>query len=492
MDQPFAIDLTRTALELRRTRILATVGPASDTPEMVSALLGAGVDAFRLNLSHGSQEGHARVYEVIRRAARDAGRLVTVVADLCGPKTRVGVFREGGIDLAAGERVTVTVRDVVGEPGLIVCEYRALASDVRPGDRVLLDDGRLEMRVVEAEGTEVACEVVRGGRLTDRKGMNFPGVALSTPTLTDKDRADAAFAADLGVDWIALSFVREAADVEALKALLAGRGRDTPVIAKIEKPEALEHIGEILTVADGIMIARGDLGVEMEAEEVPVLQQQLVRVARQARRPVIVATQMLETMIERSRPTRAEVSDVAAAAMAGVDAVMLSGETAVGRYPVEAVTAMDRVLRLVEGFQWEHGHFGGLQADCGEGPQDAGTDTLGAALSRATSQLSRDLSVHAIIVPAVSGRTAATVAAVRPAAPIVAASSSVELCRRLALHWGLTPLRVEPGELEDPPGLARRLAARLGVAHTGDLVLLVWDSSAARSGRAPTVTILRA
>src|SRR6185295_12888639 len=300
------------------------VGPASSTVEALVGLIEAGVDVFRLNFSHGTHESHGKVFEAIRAASARAKKQVAVLGDLCGPKIRVGTFEGGGIDLAWGGEVVVTVREVEGKPGLIPSEYRALAADVVPGDRVLLDDGKMQLQVKAVEGTEIRCEVLAGGRLTDRKGMNLPGVRVSAPALTEKDKADAAFAVKLGVDYLALSFVRAPTDVADLKALLRDLRAETPVIAKIEKPEALDTIGGILEVADAIMVARGDLGVEMAEEEVPLIQQ------------------MLESMIESARPTRAEVTDVAAAALSRVDAVMLSAETASGKHPREAVATMDR------------------------------------------------------------------------------------------------------------------------------------------------------
>ena len=482
---PLAIDLTRVALKVRRTRIVATVGPACAAPDMLARLVAAGVDVFRLNFSHGTREEHAGYVAHIRDAAGDAARHVAILADLCGPKVRVGRFPDGPILLQPDAEVVVTTRDVPGAPGLIPSEYRALVDDVTAGDRLLLADGHMELRVLEVVGTEVRCQVVRGGTLSDHKGLNLPGVRMSAPALTDKDREDALFAAGLGVDWVALSFVRSGDDVAELKAWLAGAGHHLPVVAKVERVEALHGIAGICATADALMVARGDLGVELAAEEVPVIQQQLIRAALAARRPVIVATEMLESMIDRPRPTRAEVSDVATAALAGADAVMLSGETAAGRYPVEAVETMDRTLRLVEGYQWEHGLFA-AQREPAEG-----SEPLLDALSRATSLLAKDLEVHAVVVPAISGRTARTVAAVRPAAPIVAASSDAALCRRLTLHWGLTPCLVDPEALADPSTLAGRVARDLELANPGDLVLLVWDASAQRTAKAPTVSVLR-
>jgi len=480
-------DLSRVALKQRRTKIVATAGPASSTEEVLAGLVEAGVDVFRLNFSHGTHESHGQVFAAIRAASRRTGKQVAVLGDLCGPKMRVGTFAGGGMSLESGTEVTVTVRKVEGGAGLIHSEYRALAEDVVPGDRILLDDGRLRLQVKNVEGTEIRCEVQEGGRLTDRKGMNLPGVRISTPALTEKDKVDAAFAVKLGVDYLALSFVRAPADVADLKALLRHLEADTPVIAKIEKPEALDTIGAILEVADGIMVARGDLGVEMLAEEVPLIQHELVRLAVAAGRPVIVATQMLESMIESARPTRAEVTDVADAALSQADAVMLSAETATGKHPREAVATMDRVLRRVEGYQWKRGHHGRVPDSPPPGNVQA---QLTASMSRATSMLSGAMDVRAVVVPTRSGQTARTISSARPAAPVVALTSSEVLCRRMRLCWGVSPEMATPVELEAPAPLARAVAQRLGLASGGQHILLVWDASPDHSGLAPTVSIL--
>ena len=488
----FSLDLTRVALKYRRTRIIATLGPASSSPEVIQALA-AQVDVFRLNFSHGTREGHAEVYHRIRAAAAAVGRPIAVLADLCGPKIRVGRFPEGGIDLEPGAEVVVTVANRTGGPGLIVSEYRDFARDVGPDSRVLLDDGRLELRVLEVQGDDVRCVVVQGGRLLDRKGMNLPGTPLSTPALTEKDRVDAHFAAELGVDFLALSFVRHAQDVADLRTLLEAAGHPTPIIAKIEKPEALECIGDILEAADGIMIARGDLGVELPAEEVPLIQSQLIRLAMEANRPVIVATQMLESMIDSARPTRAEVTDVAGAALAGADAVMLSAETASGRHPEEAVATMDRILRMVEGQQWRDGQFGRL-INHFRTPEEQPTPELVMveAVSRAVASLSRDLSVHAIFASTAGGRTARMVAAERPAAPVVALTIDPAVARRLMLCWGVLPVAVPDLEPSRLAAHARRVAADERLGEPGDFLLLVHNPTAEPGAEAPTVTVLRA
>jgi pyruvate kinase len=475
---PHAVKLKR-----RRTKIVATVGPASREPAVLDALLRAGVNVFRLNFSHASHDEHRATYQRVRVAAASRDEPVGVLADLCGPKIRVGKFAGGAVELADGARVTVTTRDVQGGPGLIPSRYAGLAGDVKPGDRILLDDGLLELRVDSAAGDDVACTVVAGGVLKDRKGMNLPGVAVSAPALTEQDRADAAFALELGVDFLALSFVRRAGDVLNLKRLVAERGAATPVIAKIEKPEALDEIDAILDAADGIMVARGDLGVEMAPEEVPIVQRDLVAWARRHGRPVIVATQMLESMCANLRPTRAEVSDVSWAVISGADAVMLSAETASGAHPIQAVEMMDRVARQAEAWQWAHGEFRTITD-----PDPAATPPLPLrlAVARSTAQLSRDLHVRAVVVRTQTGESAQVVAATRPAAPIVAMTTDPVVCRRLNLLWGVVPHLIKPSEFEQPHAPARRLVRELGLATEGQFILLV----AGFGKREPCVTVL--
>ncbi len=488
---PNGLDLSRVALMHRRTRIVATVGPASSSPEVLRQLVDAGVNVFRLNFSHGDHATHAETYAAIRAVTANETRPVAVLADLCGPKIRVGRFPGGGIDLVEGSEVCITTRDVPGAPGVIPSEYEPLARDVGVGDQILLADGAMTLEVLGTSGgTDIRAKVVHGGRLGDRKGMNLPGVDLSTPSLTDKDRHDARFAAGLGVDFMALSFVRSGDDILQLRALLdeVCADADVPppeIVAKIEKPEALKDIDAILQASNAIMVARGDLGVELPAEEVPIIQQELVAAAVAANRPVIVATQMLESMVSSPRPTRAEVSDVAWAAASGADAVMLSAETAAGQYPVRSVETMDRVLRLVEGWQWRHGQFRGL-----ERLQDDNRNPVDRALSRATAGLSRDLRVRAIVVLTGSGRTARAVSGHRPAAPVVPVCLDEHVWRRLALYWGTSPRIVTEDDLKLPPTLAVSIVSEMELAPPGTHLLLVWDTAWHKDSWAPTVTVL--
>ena len=466
---------------------MATLGPASHDPAIIRDLIQAGVNTFRLNLSHGTHADHEASFRRVRAAADDLGACVGILADLCGPKIRVGHFPGGGIDLVPGAAVTVTTREVEGAPGLVPSYYRELAGDVVVGSRILLDDGRLELEVTALDGTEIACRVLRGGRLQNRKGMNLPGVNVSAPALTPQDREDARLAARLGVEYVALSFVRRAVDVAELRALLVAAGSSARIIAKIEKPEALEDIDGILAASDGLMVARGDLGVELPPEEVPVAQAQLVERGRREGKPVIVATQMLESMITDSRPTRAEVSDVAAAVMSGADAVMLSGETAAGAHPVAAVQIMDRVCREVEGYLWERGGFASLA-----GPSEGANGSparLEDAVTRAIAQLSRDLMVRAVVVLHADGRTAATVSAARPQAPVLVGAEDLQHLRSLTLLWGVVPAGLVPsGEADEA---ARQLALDLDLARPGDHLLVVDGFQNDPQRDAPAVRVVR-
>jgi pyruvate kinase len=478
-------------LKIRRTKIVATVGPASSHSDVLRRMILAGVDVFRLNMSHGTHEGHRDVYLRIRKLALESGRSVAILADLCGPKIRVGCFKDGGIVLTPRERVVVTTRDVVGETGLIPTIYEELSNDVSSGDRMFLNDGLFELKVENVEGTEVACRVVRGGFLTDRKGINLPGINISAPALTPKDREDVAFALELGVDLMALSFVRRADEVEELRRLVSDSENPPYLVSKIEKPEALTNIREILQASDAIMVARGDLGVELPPEEVPVVQNQLLDLAREFHRPVIVATQMLDSMVDNQRPTRAEVSDVSRAVSGGADAVMLSAETAAGAHPVESVEMMDKVAREMEGYLWQnhgHGQLRGLASfDLSKGPAP-----LSRAFGAAVSDLSRDLMVRAIVVLSRGrGTSAATLSSARPAAPVVAISGNERVCCWMSLLWGVLPRKVEDEQLEHSRDLARRLSLELGLATPGGYVLEVGGFSEDSDSNVPTISVLQ-
>ncbi len=419
-------------LQPRRAKIVCTLGPATSDPEMISGLIEAGMNVARLNMSHGSHEDHTRSFEAIRQAAAARGVAVAVLADLQGPKIRVGKIPGTGFDLKAGESFILSVDpSATIEPGRVTVDYPEMAREVRPDDRILMDDGNFELRVLAVEGPEIRTVVITGGRLTSRKGVNLPGVQLSLPSLTEKDKVDLQFALELGVDTIALSFVRTAADVLAVKALMEQHGRVVPIIAKIEKPEGVANLREILEVANGIMVARGDLGVEMGPEEVPIIQKQAIELANRAGKLVITATQMLDSMIRNPRPTRAEASDVANAVLDGSDALMLSGETASGAYPLEAVRTMDKIIRTTEREDRYWREYSDL---------DLGHATN--AIARAAVECCKSMpDTRAIVTYTVSGGIARLVSDYRPRVPIIALTPNPATFQTLAMHWGVTPIQ---------------------------------------------------
>ncbi len=462
-------DRKAVALQWRRTKIIATLGPASDSPGMIAKLVDAGVDVVRINMSHGDQDTHRKTVKRVRRAARAAGRHVAILMDLCGPKIRVGKFESGSIPLKTGSTVTVTTRRLTGKPGLIPSQYKSLHKDVKPGERILLDDGNLALRVLDVKGTEVRCKVVEGGVLSNHKGMNLPNSKLSTSALTDKDRADVRLAVEADVDFVALSFVRQVRDVQQLARYLKRLDSGIPIISKIEHPDGVANIDGILKESYGIMIARGDLGIELPAEKVPLIQRELVQKARQRGTPVIVATQMLESMMAQSRPTRAEVTDVAGAALLSADAAMLSGESAAGKYPLKAVQTMDRILREVERHQWQEGHF------AIESISDRARKThfVRESMAHAAVQLTHDLEVEAIIVPTHTGTTARIMAAHRPLPPSVGVCSDIHICRQMALHWGVVPVHVNKARTHNWRTICGQIAKQCRLGESGHDVLLV-------------------
>jgi pyruvate kinase len=418
---------------MRRTKIVATIGPASRDPRVLERLIEAGVNVVRLNFSHGSHDDHLAVIKAVREIAARKDRVVALLQDLSGPKIRTGKVRAGAIELLDGARVVITTDETIeGTPERISTTYDPLPKDVETGDRILLDDGNLELRVLEVRGEEVAAEVVYGGTLKSNKGMNLPGAKLSAPALTEKDKRDLAFGVQNGVDYVALSFVRQAADVEECKALIKSHGGSIPVIAKIEKREAVNDLPEILEVTDGVMVARGDLGVELSTEEVPTLQKRIIEMANGAGKVVITATQMLESMIENPRPTRAEASDVANAILDGTDAIMLSAETASGKYPVETVETMARIAFYTEqnyGFSAPARVTGGTAS------------MVARSLARVASTVAEELDCRLIVAFTESGATARLLSAFRPRVPIVGITPHEGAFNRLALWWGVLPLR---------------------------------------------------
>jgi pyruvate kinase len=429
----------------RRVRIVATVGPASRDEATVTAMIAAGMDVARLNLSHGTHEDHARAIAIIRRAATRAARPIAIMADLQGVKIRTGAIHSGRAELEAGAPFVLTTRQVPGNKDCVSVDWPTLPSDVRPGNQLLLDDGRLRLEVLQVKGEDIHTRVLEGGVLTPHKGVNLPGVRLSAPSLTEKDRVDIAFALENGVDAIALSFVRSAENVaHARQAILAIDPSQTrfPIIAKLERAEAVDNLDAIAEVADGVMVARGDLGVEMSAAVVPTAQKCIIQGANVRGKLVITATQMLETMINNPTPTRAEASDVANAVYDGTDAVMLSGETAVGKYPVEAVRTMALILEEAEQHLDQWGRW--------KGPEIVDTQDDALAIAHAARELAGDRDVAAIAVFTRTGRAARLMSKERPAVPILAFTPAPATYPRMAMMWGVIPYLVpEANTLEE-------------------------------------------
>jgi len=455
---------------MRRTKIVATIGPASRDPKVLEALIDAGVNVVRLNFSHGSLEDHLGVIKATREIAARKNSPVALLQDLSGPKIRTGKVKDGAIPLAEGARLVITIDETIeGTPERISTTYDPLPKDVTKGDKILLDDGNLELRVVEPKGDEVVAEVVHGGILKSNKGMNLPGVTLSAPALTEKDKRDLAFGVQNNVDFVALSFVRQAADVEECKALIRSHGGQTPVIAKIEKREAVNDLPQILDVTDGVMVARGDLGVELSTEEVPTLQKRIIQMANGAGKVVITATQMLESMIENTRPTRAEASDVANAILDGTDAIMLSAETASGKYPVEAVETMARIARYTEenyGFQAPARVTGGTASK------------VARSLARVASTVAEELDCKIIVAFTESGATARLLSAFRPRAPIVGITPHEQAHTRLSLWWGVLPIRSRFIPTTDEMIVrGEELLKQKGLVDSGQTVLMLAGQS---------------
>jgi len=447
-----------------RTKIVCTLGPASSSPEVIRGLLRAGMNVARINFSHGDHATHSAAIATLRQVAQEEERLVAVMADLPGPKLRVGEIEGGTLELRKGDVVTLTPRPRPGVASDIPVPHPELLRDLRAGQTVLLDDGRLALVVVQAGESGLKCRVVTGGQLASRKGINVPGATLHFPALTPRDREAAAFALEQEVDWFALSFVRRAADLRELRQFLKGKEASVPVIAKIEKPEALSDFDAILAEADGIMVARGDLGVETPAEEVPFHQKHIIQACNQAGKPVITATEMLQTMIENPRPTRAEASDVANAILDGTDAVMLSGETAVGHYPVETVETMAAICAHAEA------HLPYSRLLRGETHRH---ETITGAISGAAVEIANEVGARAIITATMSGRTARMVARHRPVVPIVAVTPNPATRLRLALVWGVVPVQVaEFRTTDDMVEVMVQAALDEGLVARGDPVVL--------------------
>lgn len=478
------MSLSAKAQPKRNTRIIATLGPSTSDRDTVEKLLQAGVNIVRLNMSHGSHEDHEKSFKMVRSLASKLRLPVAIFCDLCGPKIRVGLLHEGEMTLKARAEVIVTTRKLTGKDNVIPCQYASLHKDVKPGERILLDDGKLELKVLGVERREIRCRVVYGGVLKDKKGINLPDSHVSSSSLTATDRKDVIFAQQHGADFIALSFVRSADDLIKLKQTMKRNGPLLPIIAKIEKPEALDNFDEIVNESYAIMIARGDLGIEIDAARVPLVQRELINRARSACRPVIVATQMMESMITDSRPTRAEVGDVSNAAMNGADAVMLSGETSVGRYPLQAVKYMDHILQEMEQWQRENPlSLHSLDMKVTQSPRRA--------LANAAVNITDDLDLLGLFVPTSSGTTAGVVSAFRPSAPLIGICEEESTARLLMIHWGVTPVVMPPNETNDWEQLIHSISKEFGYSIKNRSVAVLSGFGKRSDNNQPVLKILR-
>ena len=466
---------------MRHAKIIATFGPATASDESTRAIIRAGADVVRMNMSHGDHEVHAATYERVRRLSVEEERPVAVFADLQGPKIRLARFSDGPHELAEGDRFTITTREVEGTREVVGTTHQGLPGDVQVGDPLLIDDGKVRLRAVEVTDTDVVTEVVVPGAVSDNKGINLPGVAVNVPALSEKDEEDLRWALRTGVDMVALSFVRDAADVERVHEIMDEEGRRVPVIAKIEKPQAVENLEAIVDAFDAIMVARGDLGVELPLEDVPVVQKRAVDLARRWAKPVIVATQVLESMIENPRPTRAEASDCANAVLDGADAVMLSGETSVGAYPVQTVETMARIISSTETHGLEMIH-----------PLGSRPRTRGGAITRAAVEIADQLDIPFLATFTRSGDSARRLSRLRPRQPIYAYTHEEHTHNILCLTWGVYPKMVPFAGTTD--AMTQQVEDSLvseGIAAKGDLVVIAAGSPPGQVGSTNTLRVHR-
>jgi len=466
---------------MRRAKIVCTLGPATADPAMITSLVVAGMDVARLNLSHGTKADHERAYDAVRAAGDATGRSVAVLVDLQGPKIRLGSFASGPVLLADGDPFTITTEAVPGDRTICSTTYQYLADDLEVGDRILLDDGKVVLEVSTVDGRAVETIVQVGGELSDHKGINLPGVAVSTPALTEKDVEDLRWALHLRADMVALSFVRSAADLVPVREVMTQEGVRLPVIAKIEKPEAVDRLEDIIDAFDAIMVARGDLGVELALEQVPVVQKRALQLARRRARPSIVATQMLESMITNPRPTRAEASDVANAVLDGADAVMLSGETSVGRHPIRTVQTMARIIEYVEDERLD------LVARMDWEPR-----TVGGAITHAAVQVADRVAARFLVAFTQSGDTVRRIARYRTAIPLLAFTPVADVRSQLALSWGVEAFLVPYAEhTDDMVRQVERAMLELGRCVPGDRVVIVAGSPPGAAGSTNALRVHR-
>lgn len=467
----------------RKTKIVCTIGPASSKPDVIGRLIDAGMDVARLNFSHGTWEEHSEAIRTVRALSAKKGRPVAILQDLQGPKVRLGLLRGGSATIYSGDQFTLTTREVEGTEKIASVTYDRLATEVKAGDQILIDDGLIHLEVLRTDGVHVVCSVLQGGVLMNHKGLNLPGVAISVPAVTEKDLTDLDFGIEQGVDYIALSFVRTSKDISKVKELLRRRKVDIPIIAKLERPKAVRNLDEILEVADGVMIARGDLGVEMPLEEVPLIQKKIIRQANLHGAIVITATQMLDSMIEHPRPTRAEVSDVANAIFDGTDAVMLSGETASGAYPIEAVRVMAKVAVEAEGGLPPRAPF----------PHEPGrAQTFPDAISEAACRAAVDTKARAIVAFTQTGSTARLISRFRPATSVIAFTPNEHVRNRLCLYWGVIPKIMTPTEHVDD--MIQKIDDALladGTTAKGDVLIIVSGAPIGVKGRTNLLTLHR-
>jgi pyruvate kinase len=456
----------------RRAKIVCTLGPATSSPEAIRDLVRAGMDVARLNFSHGTHAEHERVYRLVREAADSEGRAVGILADLQGPKIRLGSFADGPQTWATGETVRITTEDVEGTHDRVSTTYAGLADDARAGESLLVDDGNVALEVTEVEGRDVVCRVVEGGRVSDHKGISLPHTAVSVPAMSDKDEADLRFALGLRVDVVALSFVRSPADAELVHKIMDEYGARLPVIAKLEKPEAVDALEAIVLAFDAVMVARGDLGVELALEDVPLVQKRAVQIARENAKPVVVATQMLESMIHNFRPTRAEASDVANAVLDGADAVMLSGETSVGSYPIETVQTMSRIVAAVEA------------GPASVPPIQHVPRTQRGVVTTAARDIGERLNARALVAFTRTGDTVRRLARLHTRLPVLAFTPIPEVRSQLALSWGVETFLVSWADTTD--AMIRQVDASLleiGRFAAGELVVIVSGSPPGQVGK---------
>lgn len=456
------------------------MGPATATKEKVAELVSSGMNVARMNFSHGSHEDHQHVYDLVRAEAEDSGRAVGILGDLQGPKIRLGTFADGPVQWRTGEVVRITVDDVQGTHDRVSTTYEGLAGDAKPGDRLLVDDGRVGLTCTAVEGNDLVCEVTEGGEVSDHKGLSLPGMDVSVPALSDKDVEDLEFAVRLGVDFIALSFVRSPADVDQVHQVMDRVGRRVPVIAKLEKPEAVDNLEAVVLAFDGIMVARGDLGVELPLEHVPLVQKKAIRIARENAKPVVVATQMLDSMMHASMPTRAEASDVANAVLDGTDAVMLSGETSIGDYPVETVQTMARIVEAVEA------------GSAAPPPLSHVPRTKRGVLSYAARDIGERLNAKALVAFSQSGDTVRRLARLHTHLPLLAFTPEESVRSQLALTWGTETFQMPKVDTTDQ--MVRQVdqaMLSLGRSQRGDMVVIVAGSPPGTVGSTNLIRVHR-